>query len=77
MKRHRHWLALYFSSGDSSFVALLTASALIPALRWDKDLVDKRMFIPVGPLKDCKRHVHNKDEESAALSDDVFGVELS
>lgn len=59
-----HWLALYFSCGDISFVVFLTEPALIPTLRWDKDLLDKRMSIPVGTLKDCKRHVHNKNEET-------------
>lgn len=72
MKRGRHWLALYFSNGDISFVAFLTEPSLIPLLRRDKDLVDKRMSIPVGTLKDCKHHVHIEDEATTTLSNDIF-----
>lgn len=68
MKRDRHWLALYFSSGDISFVAFLTEPALIPPLGRDKDLVDKRMAIPAGTLKDCT----NKDEETTTMSNYIF-----
>lgn len=64
MKRDGHWLALCFSCADISFVVFLTESVLIPALRLDKYLVDKRISIPVGTLKDCKCHVHNKEEEN-------------
>lgn len=62
MKRDRHWLALYFSSGDISFVALTPPSGR------DKDLVDKRMSIPVGTLEDC----NNKDEETTTMSNYIF-----
>lgn len=72
MKRGRHWLALYFSSGDISFVAFLTEPPLIPLLRRDKDLVDKRVFIPGGTLKDCQRHVHIEDEDTTTLSNDII-----
>lgn len=74
MKRDRHWLALYFSCGDISFVVFLTEPAFIPALRWDKDLVDKSMSIPVGTLKDCRCHVHNKGKETTTYSNYIFKV---
>lgn len=74
MKRDRHWLALYFSCGDISFVVFLTEPTFIPALRWDKDLVDKSMSIPVGTLKDCRCHVHNKGKETTTYSNYIFKV---
>lgn len=74
MKRDRHWLALYFSCGDISFVVFLTEPAFIPALRWDKDLVDKSMSIPVGTLKNCRCHVHNKGKETTTYSNYIFKV---
>lgn len=72
MKRGRHWLALYFGNGDISFVAFLTEPSLVQLLRRDNDLVDKRMSVSVGTLKDCKHHEHIKDEETTTLSNDII-----